>query len=210
MARWIVALLTLTVVAAPAEGKRPKKQRKAPPPVEAPAEPSPDDAVPDATATERMNNERLNAFIVNLLGEEAGPGARKAPNQWEFDLEGYRVMVITDENADRMRMMVPITPAAELPPGLERRMLQANFDAVLDARYAIAQGVVWSAFIHPLSPLDDDQLVSGLAQTVTAAATFGTAFTSGAFVFGGGDTQQIHEDLYRRILERSRVRDQGI
>lgn len=152
----------------------------------------------------RMSNDGLHAFVSRVLGEEPAAEARVAPNQWRFELEGHAVAIITDARADRMRMMVPIGPADQLPPELSTRMLQANFDAVLDARYAIAQGLVWSVFIHPLSPLDDAQLASGLAQTVTAAATFGTAFTSGALVFGGGDTTQMQRELYERIIERGR------
>ena len=156
-----------------------------------------------------MSNDRIDAFVQGLLGE-AGGAARKAPNMWEFEIESYPVTILTDENADRMRIMVPILRAEVMPPAVETRMLQANFDAVLDARYAIANGVVWSVFIHPLSPLSGDQLTDGLAQTVTAAATFGTSFSSGALLFGGGDTPQLYRDLYERILERAQPREEDI
>jgi len=39
--------------------------------------------------------------------------------------------------------------------------MQANFDSALDARYAIAKGKLWSAFIHPLSELNEEQFFSG-------------------------------------------------
>ena len=86
------------------------------------------------------------------------------------------------------------------------RMLQANYDAVLDARYAIANDIVWSTFIHPLTSLTEDDFISALAQTVTAAETFGTSYTSGAVVFGGGDSSGIHEDLLEELQEANKAR----
>ncbi len=167
------------------------------------------DPVQVPASTLRFDNAQLHTVVERLLGAEAAAAARQAPNVWEFELEGHSVMVITDEAADRMRIMVPIAPVDQLPPGLERRMLQANFDAVLDARYAIARDTVWSVFIHPLSLLTVEELGSGLAQTITAAATFGGAFTSGALVFGGGDSSSLHRALYNKVLEQLGL-DQGI
>ncbi|MEO0603661.1 MAG: type III secretion system chaperone, partial [Myxococcota bacterium] len=143
MVLWLMT--SLVAVAGPR-----KKNRSEPPPpaIEAPA-------------PAQMTNDRLNAFLVGVLGAETAEGIRIAPNQWSFELLEQPVTVLTDENADRMRIMIPIGPAAGLPPGFAERMLQANFDSALDARYAIARGMVWSTFIHPLSPLDDEQLASG-------------------------------------------------
>ena len=92
------------------------------------------------------------------------------------------------------------------------RMLQANFDAVLDSRYAVAGGNVWSVFIHRLSSLTSEDLISGVAQTAVAADTFGTSFTSGAVVFGGGDSSGIHRDLEERLRQAigSSQDDRGI
>ena len=78
-------------------------------------------------------------------------------------------------------------------------MMQANYDAVLDARYALANDIVWSVFIHPLSSLTQKDFLSAVAQTVTAVETFGTSYTSGAVIFGGGDTNTIHKDLLKSL-----------
>lgn len=191
MIGWMV-LGSLVAVAGP------KKKRKAetepPPPVAAPA-PAP------------MTNDRLQAFLVAVFGDDASD-ARKAPNQWTFQVDRFPVMILTDEQADRMRIMVPVAEAEDLPPELAERLLQANFDAALDARYAIGRGTVWATFIHPLSPLTPDQLASGLAQTITAAATFGTTFSSGALVFGGGDSNGLYQELYDKL--RNPIEEQGI
>ncbi|MBT8112371.1 MAG: hypothetical protein KJO81_07150 [Gammaproteobacteria bacterium] len=49
-----------------------------------------------------------------------------------------------------MRVIVPIVKVADIEEGELLRLMQANFDSTLDARYSVANGVVWSAFIHLL------------------------------------------------------------
>ena len=77
-------------------------------------------------------------------------------------------------------------------------MMQANFDSALDARYAVAKGVLWSAYLHPLSTLKADDFVSGLAQVVNLAATYGSTYSSGALTFGGGDSSELINKLRER------------
>jgi hypothetical protein len=103
---------------------------------------------------------------------------------------GHPVYVVTDEAADRMRIIVQIAPASQLTQEDLYRMMQANFDTALDARYAIAREVLWAAFIHPLSPLTDDAFRAGFQQAVTLAETYGTSYSSGGLRFQGGDTPQ--------------------
>ncbi len=131
-------------------------------------------------------------------------------NRVTFKVRDRDLMVVYDKDADRMRIMAPIIQAAAVPEEIHARMLQANFDAVLDSRYAIANEIVWSVFIHRMSTLNEDDFLSGVAQTYTAAETFGTAYTSGAMVFGGGDTNALHEELLEEIENRPRKEDQGI
>ena len=86
-----------------------------------------------------------------------------------------------------------------MPPELLYRLMQANFDTALDARYAIAQKVIWTAYLHPLGSLGEAQFVSGLAQVVTLAENFGTTFSSGAMTFGGGDSGALLKELQDRL-----------
>ena len=108
---------------------------------------------------------------------------------------GEDVAVIVDQRANRMRILVPISSADGLSADELLRLLQANFDTALDARYAVANGRLWSTFIHPLAELQGEQLISGLAQTVTLAQTYGDTYTSGAIMFGGGDTRGLMQEL---------------
>lgn len=138
----------------------------------------------DGERHQPMDNRRLDALIRQIDARIEGQ-----PGFWSLAYEGLQTYIITDENADRMRIIVQIAPSDNLDPDALYRMMQANFDTSLDARYAIAKGVVWSAFIHPLSPLTDEQFRAGFAQAVTLAATYGTTYDSGGLVFGGGDSQ---------------------
>ncbi|MEM6732672.1 MAG: hypothetical protein AAF658_14025, partial [Myxococcota bacterium] len=80
-----------------------------------------------------------------------------------------------------------------------------NFDSALDARYAIANDQIWSVFVHPLSSLTPRDLVSGIAQTANCVATFGSSFSSGALVFGGGDSQRLEAERLQRLLKKSEI-----
>lgn len=116
------------------------------------------------------------------------------------------VLVVSDPNADRMRVMVPVRPAEGLSADDLQRMMQANFDTALDARYAIAKGMVWATYIHPLGALGKEQLINGIGQTVNLAQTYGTLYSSGGLTFGGGDS----EDLQRRLIEELQKKGEEI
>ncbi|MDE2149210.1 MAG: hypothetical protein KGJ55_05120, partial [Gammaproteobacteria bacterium] len=64
-----------------------------------------------------------------------------------------------------------------------------NFHTMLDVRYATSDGIVYAAFIHPLSPLHGGEFVSALQQAARAALTFGGTYTSSDLVFGAQPAQ---------------------
>lgn len=144
-----------------------------------------------------MNNQRVQAHIETIATDIKG-----RPGYWRFSVEDFPVTVITDEKADRMRILVPVAEVGTLDAEQLMRLMQANFDSALDARYSIAKGIIWSTFIHPLSALSDRQLIDGLAQTVNLAATYGSSYSSGALIFRGGDSQGEQDRYYRAIIER--------
>lgn len=144
-----------------------------------------------------MTMERLGKIVLALDPEAVARGPAL-----EFTLDGIPIIVIADARADRMRAMVPIASAEGLTAQDMMRMMQANFDSALDARYAVAHGRLWGVFIHPLSPLEKDQFLSGLVQTITVARTYGNAYTGGAAIFGGGDSNGIYRDLLEKLRKK--------
>lgn len=147
-----------------------------------------------AQGEKAMTNARLDELIKRLDDKSRG-----RPGYWTLTIDEREVLVITDERADRMRIISGVAKADQLPPELLYRLMQANFDTALDARYAIAKDILWSAFIHPLSPLADAQFVSGVAQVVNLTLTFGSTFSSGALTFGGGDSGELLKELLERL-----------
>lgn len=147
-----------------------------------------------------MNNKRLDELIKRIDKQPEGQLGR-----WVMRYESIQLYVVTDEKADRMRIITAIAPAKDLEPELLYRLMQSNFDSALDARYAIAKDVLWSAFIHPLASLTDKDFFSGLAQTIMLVATYGSTYTSGALTFGGGDSQTEQQRYYEDIIKKGAI-----
>ncbi|MEJ6510454.1 MAG: hypothetical protein QNL76_13960 [Octadecabacter sp.] len=57
-------------------------------------------------------------------------------------------------------------------------------------------------FINPLGALEREQFLSAIAQTVNLARTYGTLYSGGAQVFGGGDSNDIYQGLVDDLLNR--------
>jgi len=151
------------------------------------------DANPIPNASIPMNNARLGDILARL-----DPRLQGGPGNWIVRFGEQSAQVVTDEAADRMRVMVPITDASTLDKDQLYRIMQANFESALDARYAVAEGTVWSVFIHPLGALEEGELVSAIAQTFNAAQTFGSSYSSGLFSFGGGDNSQAFDAIIEK------------
>jgi len=160
-----------------------------------PTETPPADVVPAPEPA--MTLDRLDAIIRALDPEAQGNGA-----VWQFNVGEVQVLVVTDARADRMRALTPVARSADVTPEQMTRMMQANFDSALDARYAIANDVLWSAYIHPLSPLQKDQLISGIGQVVNLAQSFGTLYSSGGLLYGGGDSGALQRALIEELLKK--------
>ena len=150
-----------------------------------------------ALAEEAMTFERLAEIAIAL-----DPEAEIHERALRLKINDIQVTVVTDAARDRMRAMIPIRSLDGINQQDLYRMLQANFDSALDARYAIGQGFIISVFIHPLSPLEKDQFIEGLGQVVNLALTYGTAYTSGAITYGGGDSRELHRKLIDDLLKK--------
>ena len=131
--------------------------------------------------------------------------AQLVGNGATFTIDDTVVTLVFDINADRMRLFSQIAPSDGLSGPQLRRLMQANFDTALDARYAVAQGQLWSTYMHPLTSLTQDDFVSALAQTVTLVKTYGTTYSSGAMSFGGGDSNAEIQKLLESLLDENEI-----
>jgi len=141
-----------------------------------------------------MTNERLEALIAKVDPTYTGQAGA-----WSFTLEGVGIQVMTDVAADRMRIVAPIVSTKALSKDELYRLMQANFDSALDARYAIANEVLWGTFLHPLSSLDEREFLLAIGQTTNVVISYGTTFSSGMFVFSGGDSEELQHGVLERL-----------
>lgn len=172
------------------------------------ASPAPqfDPDAPELPIVEPSEAALASLDMIDKALKEIDDSIERDGNGWQFQLEDTQVIVISDPIAERMRIMVPIIQADSLNQDLLARVMQANFDSALDARYAIANGLLWGTYIHPLTGLGKQEFLSGLGQTISIVQTFGTSFSSGTVVFGGGDSQAIVEE---QIEEQEREREEA-
>ncbi len=125
-----------------------------------------------------MTRERLEAALRAIDPEASG-----RPGAIEFRFGGVDIACISDTTYDRMRFVAPVKAASELTPRQIRAILEANYHSALDARYALSQGVLYAAFLHPLSPLTPEEIASGVRQVANLVRTFGTLYSSGELQF---------------------------
>lgn len=171
---------------------------KTPPP------PAADESFAEESEPEREPSAEALAglAVIDAALKKVDKDIKREGNGWQFMMGANTVLVVSDPLAGRMRVMVPIVPADALTPDVVVRIMQANFDSALDARYAVAQNLLWGTYIHSLIGLDEKEFLSGLLQTINIVETFGTSFSSGVVVFGGGDSQTIIEGQLEELLKK--------
>ena len=106
-------------------------------------------------------------------------------NVIEFEFRDVLMVCIYDEHHDRMRIISPIKKYEEVSELEKDRMMESNFHSSLDARYGVSGGILYSAYIHPLSPLEEKDVLSGIYQVASLHLSFGSDYSSGILSFGG-------------------------
>lgn len=143
-----------------------------------------------SVAGQNMNYAQVHSILQaecdSVAGEDGG---------WQVVYNGRNMLLIADENHNRMRLISPITSRDELSAEYLENALIANFHSALDVKYALSDDVLWSAFIHPLKELSDSQLRSALSQVYLAAETFGSSYQSTELVFPGAPAEETKPEI---------------
>ncbi len=140
-------------------------------------------------ASAQMNNDRLETLLTEKVDSINGVSGR-----WQLVYNELPMMVITDENNDRMRIIAPIVDANKLNEDILLDCLVANFHSALDVKYALSNDIIWSVFIHPLGPLTDKELNNAVDQVYYAAVNFGSSYSSTPLLFGGGNEKNASKE----------------
>ena len=103
----------------------------------------------------------------------------------EFYVGEIQYFMVMAPNANRMRIITPVADYKDLSADQIRATMESNFHDALDARYALSNGVLYAAFIHPLAELTLEQLISAVYQVGNLAISFGREYSSGVAHFNG-------------------------
>ncbi len=126
-----------------------------------------------------MTNEALGKILSQHVDALEGE-----PGRWKFTVDGVPMLCLTDATHDRMRIVAPVTKVSEMTDQQNAQVMEANFHTALDARYATTGGMLFAAFLHPLSTLSPEEARSALRQVSQLARTFGSSYSSGELLFG--------------------------
>ena len=105
-------------------------------------------------------------------------------NAVEYELNDLKIYLITDENANRMRLMAGVIESVKLSKEDLDILMEANYDRALDAKYAISDNILWAVYVHPLRELNDKQVIDALYQVFALVKNFGTTYASTDMIFG--------------------------
>lgn len=145
------------------------------------------------------NGDIDNFFASSRLGVSVEKTVAPPSELWQFKVGPFPVLVQTQDEVNRMRIVAFIAKATTFDEDELRRLLNANYHTALDARYALADDNLVAAFIHPLKELTREQFVLGLSQALSCAGTFGSTYSGGHLVFGHVPSTTNGETMERSV-----------
>lgn len=151
-------------------------------------------------SAQEMNNQKLEQIIYLMSDTMTG-----VQGNWQFFVREVPMFCITDENNNRMRIVAPIKELKDVSKEEMVEAMEANFHSALDVKYAVSEGIMWTAYIHPLKELSKDQAMDAIQQVYNAAITYGTLYSSTDLVFPKSDKQlkEEEEEKKKKKLKRS-------
>lgn len=148
-----------------------------------------------SAGAQNMDNAALYRILDSVTDSLQGQSG-----MWELQYNDRPMLVITDEYHDRMRIISPVKLVEDVSNEEMEEAMIANFHSTLDVRYAISDDLMWSAFIHPLKALSEDQVRDALQQVYRAAETFGSTYSSSDLVFPGNKSAKGKDSRYKKKM----------
>jgi len=147
-----------------------------------------------------MTTTKLEAIIKQVSDTVVSNNTR-----WNFVINEVPLVAIADSTHNRMRIISPVMEASQLTEELKTASLIANFHTALDIKYAITNNVLWSAYIHPLKELSEEQVIDAISQVYYGNVNFGTTFSTSSLTFPGRAPQQNTEDSKEKNEEQLKL-----
>jgi hypothetical protein len=110
-----------------------------------------------------MKVEEITTNLSQLFGSDSVQ--HQTADTWEIETTNLRLLVILSENHSWLRILVPIATAVEAR-ALLSQLLEANFAATGEVRYALEQNVVWGVFYHRLASLTQEDFQEAIASLI--------------------------------------------
>ena len=125
----------------------------------------------------------MNQVAMENIVKEMAQKSKGKQGFVEFSYRNVKMYLISDAKHNRMRIISPIVKYKDMLPHDIESVLESNFHKSLDARYAISKGVLYSAYIHPLSALRKYEITSAVNQVANLVLSFGKEYTSGTLTY---------------------------
>ncbi len=109
-----------------------------------------------------MTPEDIQTFLTNRFGTTL---KIVDTDSYQVETPDYRLLVILSAQQSWIRILVPIAPAAEAITFVEE-FLSANFDATLETRYAINQGMLWGVWQHSVAGLTTEDFNTAIDRSI--------------------------------------------
>ena len=146
---------------------------------------------------QEMNPEQLETILT-----EATDTLQHSGNSMRMMYKDRLLICIYDVAANRMRIISPIAGREEVGEKELLNAMVANFHSALDVKYALSDEIIWSVFTHPLKELSPHQVKDAVYQVFSAAATFGSSYSSTSMMFPG-NTQKKEKKIPERVLKKT-------
>ena len=125
------------------------------------------------TYGQNLTNKKLGKILkkhaIEIEGSDGG---------WELVLDRRPILVAADQNANRVRIFTFVAKLEEVNNDELEKLLRANFNSAVDAKYAIHNGLVMSIYSHPMDDLTELQVADALQQVDNLAENFRTSYSS--------------------------------
>ena len=131
-----------------------------------------------------MNNRKIEQILSKLNNITM---VDDHPGYWVILFENFQLHIITDESANRMRIIAPVKEIEDVSDHQLITALKAHFNRALDIKYAIYDEKLWVVYMHYLKELTKDMFIDAMSQVYHAANNFGTSYSSSNLFFGAGD-----------------------